>query len=99
METPGTPANLLHPYARPDTKAGPQPLTKAPRRIRVQAPTAAAARSWPLRSRSDRSLRQVARVRPESATSARPALESIARLELAKDTPHAVAGFDLPFTV
>ncbi|MHB1475270.1 MAG: hypothetical protein ACYCV4_16935 [Dermatophilaceae bacterium] len=36
METPGTPANLLHPYARSDTKAGPQPLTKAPRRIRAE---------------------------------------------------------------
>jgi hypothetical protein len=36
VETPGTPANSSRPYTRSDTKAGPQPLTKAPRRIRAQ---------------------------------------------------------------
>ena len=36
METPGTPANTAHPHTQTGTKAGPRPLTKAPRRIRVQ---------------------------------------------------------------
>ena len=36
METPGTPANTAHPHTQTGTKAGPRPLTKAPRRIRAQ---------------------------------------------------------------
>ncbi|MBN9375275.1 MAG: hypothetical protein J0I40_07775, partial [Cellulomonas sp.] len=36
VETPGTPANTAHPHTQTGTKAGPRPLTKAPRRIRAE---------------------------------------------------------------